>query len=481
MARDLALATASILLALTTVVGAQDVPFRPVRSGSFAGAGTPAGGVAIRSKEQLAQRGLGHLLSPGEEVDFSRNTLIAFVLPDQANGGTTIHLESLVRTAEAGEAALVAVVRVRHAGLGASPAVVARPFALYRTPKTMLPVRFVIAGAAPSLAPATFQVVASGSQAGKQHPAGNHVFRSEAELNASGLSSLVPNSAQIRWGQEMIAILLLGTKSRAGYSVVVKGVERQTSPSGALRQIIQFEVQSPAPGLLTGAVVESPFLVVRLPRSPHADFARIARRITGRVRIRRGIGRMALVMLEIDGRRFHLRPRRNTTALIPLDGHTVTLDGELHPTLPRLIQIRGLIAPQPLQLSLLQVRTHENSPQGLRLVGALGRVLREEARGLLVSDAQGFRWPDGRFLVTEFSARTNANVSLRLNGEEVNRLRAGDQVSVVASHESLGLRVRPKQGDSGYLNSSQLELGQAPFGILPPASPSTGLTGAIGD
>jgi hypothetical protein len=235
---------------------------------------------------------------------------------------------------------------------------------------------------------------------------------------------------------------------------------------GARHLEIQFSVTDPGPNDPVTKMPTRPFQVVRLSRSPRVVFERLAQgtAVSGVVRVERSFG-ITRVLLMNGTRRRYVTPRSFALSLLPLDGQTVRIDA--HRAISWLISARELLSPRPFRGSgqiggtaaapvLLQ------GPGHLLIEGRLAEILGQHARGERVQGIQGFRFGNERLLVTSFQAKTKHPATVTRRGRRVNRLQAGETVTVTGrSRSGRSLVVTPAQGETGYVTTWRLTLGNA--------------------
>ena len=414
------------------------MPFHVVAHGNQASANLPSGNVFVTSAAELASSGLASLVPNPSSINWSSEQLAILVMPQQSSGGVTIAVKSIRRhitpfTTPGGAPGgglhyEVKFEVLRAVGGGATTTVMTRPFQVIRFSRGRAVFTELNAGPGPgpgSLLPPgqlPFHVVAEGDQADFNLTSGQFVIRSASELASSGLASLVPTPSSIRWDQEMLAILLMDVKTRAGYGVAVKKVMQLITPfggpgggpSGSFRHLeIQYETTRPAPsGGFAATVMNRPFQVVRLPRSSRAVFkelASAATTFTGTVRVQRAFGGVTLVTLESGSDRFYLSPRSFAQSLAPLAGQTVTIDADRNPNVPSFLTAKSLISPEAFSGQGI-VQGSASAPtllaQGrtLRLEGRLASSIGQHGMARMIEGVEGFRFDDGRLLVTQFRA-----------------------------------------------------------------------------
>lgn len=483
------------------------MPFHVVNHGNHRSSTLPAGNVVVKSAADLASSGLAALVPNASSINWSAEQLGILVMPQQSGGGTTIAVKRIRRhitpfTTPGGAAGgglhyevEYEVIRALHGG--GMTTVMSQPFQVVRFSRGRTV--FTELNPAPPLLPPgqlPFHVVAEGDQADFNLTSGQFLIRSASELFTSGLSSLVPTPNAIRWDREMVAILLMDVKTRAGYGVAVKKVMQRITPTGgpggplggARHLEIQFETTRPAPsGGFAATVMNRPFQVVRLPRASRAVFKEVsapATTFSGTVRVQRAFGGVTFVTLQSGSERFYLSPRSFAQSLAPLAGQTVTIDADRNPNVPSFLTAKGLISPEAFSGTGI-VQGSASAPtlfhhgQRLPLEGRLASSLGQHAMGRLLEGVEGFRFNDGRLLVTQFQATVRHPATVTMNRRRVNRLQPGEVVTVTGrSRSGKSLIVEPAQGAGGYVTTWRLNLGSSPF-VLSPATPSTGVTGAL--
>jgi len=490
------------------------MPFHVVNHGSQASSSLPTGNVFVDSAAGLASSGLASLVPNPSSINWSSEQLAILVMPQQSSGGVSIavkrvrrHITPFTTPGGASGGGLHYEVEfevLRAMAGGGMTTVMTRPFQVIRFSRGRAVFKELNPAPAPLLPPGQlpFHVVAEGDQANFNLTSGQFLIRSASELFSSGMSSLVPTPNAIRWDQEMVAILLMDVKTRAGYGVAVKKVMQRITPfstpggalGGARHLEIQYETTRPTPsGGFAATVMNRPFQVVRLPRSSRAVFKEIASAGTtfsGTVRVQRAFGGVTLVTLESGSERFYLSPRSFAQSLAPLAGQTVSIDADRNPNVPSFLTAKSLISPEAFNGSGI-VQGSASAPtllaQGgtLRLEGRLASSIGEHAMARMLQGVEGFRFNDGRLLVTQFQATVRHAATVTMNRRRVNRLQPGETVTVTGrSRSGKSMIVEPAQGAGGYVTAWRLNLGTSPFVLtpsMPPVNPpSSGVTGALG-
>lgn len=129
-----------------------------------------------------------------------------------------------------------------------------------------------------------FETVARGAHGAFGAPA-NHVIRSQAELQSTGVDRLLPPGTSIDFSQDTLIAVLMGTKNTGGYSVEVTKIERKQmmtilpvpGPPPTYYLEVQADHRSPPPGSIVTMALTSPFHVVKVRRTTErVDFVAAA-------------------------------------------------------------------------------------------------------------------------------------------------------------------------------------------------------------
>lgn len=469
------------------------MPFHVVRDGVQAPSSVATGNTVIRSAADLAASPLRALVPNPSSIRWNAEMLAILVMDQQSTGGYGIGVQRVSRriTPTSGGPGVpsggslhfeIEFELTRPAPGQAVTMALTRPFQVVRLSRSP---RVVFTNVTqphtgpvgPLLPPGQlpFHVVRDGVQASMGVPTGEFVVRSAAELTSSGLSSLVPNPGSIRWSQEMLAILVREPQSTGGYGIAVDKVFQRITPTGggpgggplggARHLEIQFSTTNPGPNDLVTKALTRPFQVVRLSASPRVVFERTAQgtEVTGVVQVERSFG-ITRVFLVSGQQRRYLTPRSFALSLEALAGQTVRIDA--HRTLSWLVSARELLSPRPFRGAgeiggTAGAPVLVQSTGNLRIEGRLAQTLSEHARGVRVEGVRGFRFGNERLLVTSFQAKTKHPTWVTRRGRRLNRLQAGETVTVTSrSRSGRSLVVTPAQGASGYVTNWRLTLGQ---------------------
>lgn len=142
----------------------------------------------------------------------------------------------------------------------------------------------MVAALAVALAPSAqaqdvpFGTLNSGSTAPMSLQAQNTVIRSQAELDSTGLSQLMPRAAlvQIDWDKEMLIGLVMGPQSSGGHAISVEAIKWRITPfgggpgaplGGARHLEIQVRKTYPAPGDMVTRAITNPFQLIKLDKT----------------------------------------------------------------------------------------------------------------------------------------------------------------------------------------------------------------------
>lgn len=484
------------------------MPFHVVHSGGQAGSALPTGNVLVRSAAQLTSSGLASLVPNPSAIRWNQEMLAILVMAPQSSGGVSIGVKRVRRQispfttpggASGGSMHQIIgyeITRALHGGGAAT--VMSRPFQVVRLSRGRAVFELLNAAPGPLLPPGQlpFHVVSTGTDANFTLTSGQFVIRTPSELFTSGMSTLVPSPNSIRWDQEMIAIILMDVKTTAGHGVAVKKVMQRITPfsgpggslGGSRHLEIQYETTRPTPsGGFSATVMNRPYQVVRLSKANRAVFQELnssATTFTGTIEVERVFGGVRLVRLRRGNERFHLSPRSFAQSLEPLKGMTVSIDADRNPNVPTFLTARSLISPLAFSGAGI-VQGSASAPtlfhqgQRLPLEGRLASALGANALSRLVQGVEGFRFADGRLLVTQFRATVRHPATVTFNRRRVNRLQPGETVTVTGrSRSGRSMVVEPAQGAGGYVTAWRLNFGSSPF-VMTPSTPLTGATGAL--
>ena len=258
-----ALASALLVLALPTPAAAQSLPFQNVSKGELGPSNATLGRQVFRDAASLSQAGLDGLVPSG--FDFQQQMLIAVL----NQGSDMPSIQSIERRilpgggppgAAGGQLQLV--VSVATQTLPPSMAtVVRRPYHLVSLQRAAGQVLFV------DVAAQRFRNVAGGSQAAPVLP-GNYVIRTQQELSALRLQSLIPVGASIDFSQEMLLAVVSAAKPSGGYSLSIEDVQaRAAGFAGVVQEHLEVRFRERAPSGIAVTVVTQPYHIVAVPRS----------------------------------------------------------------------------------------------------------------------------------------------------------------------------------------------------------------------
>ena len=141
----------------------------------------------------------------------------------------------------------------------------------------------LVAALALALAPSAqaqdvpFGTLNSGSTAPMNLQAQNTVVRSQAELDATGLSQLMPRAALVNvdWDKEMLIALVMGPQSSGGYGISAEAIKWRITPfggpggplGGARHLEVQVKKTAPAPGSFVTMAITNPFQLIKLDKT----------------------------------------------------------------------------------------------------------------------------------------------------------------------------------------------------------------------
>ena len=90
----------------------------------------------------------------------------------------------------------------------------------------------------------------------------------------------MPSTKDVKWGQELLVAVHLGQRPTAGYSVLVRKLERRTSNTTT----VCYDERKPAPNSSAGSVTTSPYEIIRVERAAgNFEFERSEGRQSGGV------------------------------------------------------------------------------------------------------------------------------------------------------------------------------------------------------
>jgi hypothetical protein len=154
-----------------------------------------------------------------------------------------------------------------------------------------------------------FETIARGAHGGYGPPA-NHVVRSQAELQSTGVDKLLPPGTSIDFSKDMLLAVLMGTKNTGGYSVEVTKIERKQmmtilpvpAPPPTYYLEVQADHRSPPPGSIVTMALTSPYHVVKVRKtSERVDFVASAPAFTSVQRNVRWPGGISNISIAADG------------------------------------------------------------------------------------------------------------------------------------------------------------------------------------
>lgn len=131
----------------------------------------------------------------------------------------------------------------------------------------------VLAGSVASAQSAVpFESLSRGTR-GMHGPARSLVIRSELDLRRAGIN--LPAGASVDFRSEMVLAVYMGPQRSSGYSIEIKGVEREMLPRPTIfppppaQYVLNVDVvqRKPARGSIQASIMTSPYHVVKLARS----------------------------------------------------------------------------------------------------------------------------------------------------------------------------------------------------------------------
>ena len=142
----------------------------------------------------------------------------------------------------------------------------------------------MVAALAVALAPSAqaqdvpFGTLNSGPVAPMSLQAQNTVVRSQAELDSTGLSQLMPRAALVRidWDKEMLIAVVMGPQRSGGHGISVEAINWRITPfgggpgaplGGARHLEVQVKKTYPAPGSIVTMAITNPFQLIKLDKT----------------------------------------------------------------------------------------------------------------------------------------------------------------------------------------------------------------------
>jgi len=194
-------------------------------------------------------------------VDFTHNSVLVAMMGQQPTAGYAIAITD-VRATDTNITAYVGETRPKTGDAVAQ--VITYPYDMVVVPRVAQPVAFNVMGT--ETQPIAIQEMYTGQQSQAVEPQVQVIRTAEAWqafwTNTLGADATAP---AIDFSRYMAAVVLVGRKPTAGYTVMMTGADNTRD-----RIVVRYRTTAPVPGAEVAQVLTSPYAVAILPASPQA-------------------------------------------------------------------------------------------------------------------------------------------------------------------------------------------------------------------